>query len=106
MKDLFSVVRDGLKSIVSVGDMCESIVVDGGGIFINGKKVEGVDRSGDIQINVNGNVSGNIQVNAGNVEVHGDVDGDIRVNAGNVDCGDVSGDVHTTCGNVTMKRKG
>ena len=78
-----------------------NITINNGKVIVDGKVVQG-DMSGDIHVEIHGNVQ-NIKC-SGHVTVHG--------NAGYIDCGgacevggDVCGDIdagtHINCGNVT-----
>lgn len=63
--------------------------------------VEKVDNVGEV--NVSGNVNGDVKTSAGNVSVGGDVDGKVESSCGNVTVkGRVSGDVFCSCGNVKV----
>ncbi len=63
--------------------------------------VGSIDGVGDVDIT--GNVTGDIDTSSGNIEVGGDVGGDIDCACGNVTVrGQVKGDVECSCGNVKV----
>ena len=72
-------------------DSCNRVQVTG-----NVKKID--TTCGDVE--VAGNVEGNIDTSSGNVKVTGDVGGNVDTGSGNVHCQDIAGDVETGSGNV------
>ena len=94
----------------------ENIAISGNQVKVGGKTITVDDPSitiaitGDVgsiegvgDVNVTGNVSGDIDTSSGNIEVGGSVDGDIDCACGNVTVkGSVKGDVDCSCGNVRV----
>lgn len=94
----------------------ENITISGNQVKVGGKTITVDDPhitiavTGDVgsidgvgDINVSGNVGGEINTSSGNIEVGGNVDGDIDCSCGNVTVkGHVKGDVDCACGNVKV----
>ena len=101
MNNIFKVIRDGVDAIVEVFGEPKKVSSSCNSICINGVKVEGIDDARTVTVKVSGNC-GEIELESGNVEVKGNVEGDIDVDAGNVRCGKVSGKISVMCGNVSI----
>ena len=48
--------------------------------------------------------SGNIQSQSGDIEIEGNVSGNVSTMSGNVDCGNIQGSVSTMSGNIKYKK--
>jgi len=73
-------------------DYCERIQVNGSVKRIN-------TTSGDVE--VSGNVDGDVETVSGDVDIEGNVDGNVKTVSGDVECLDVSGSVSTMSGDIT-----
>jgi phage baseplate assembly protein gpV len=51
-------------------------------------------------INIKGNVEGNVNADAGNISIEGDVKGNVTADCGNISANHISGSVSTDCGNI------
>jgi hypothetical protein len=51
-------------------------------------------------INIKGNVEGNVNADAGNISIEGDVRGNVTADCGNISANHISGNVSTDCGNI------
>ena len=51
-------------------------------------------------INIKGNVEGNVNTDAGNISIEGDVIGNVTADCGNISANHISGSVSTECGNI------
>lgn len=51
-------------------------------------------------INIKGNVEGNVSADAGNISIEGDVRGNVTADCGNISANHISGSVSTDCGNI------
>ena len=96
-----------------------SIVVNNGVVYVDGKRVEVPENEKTINITAESIQSlradnchditvkgdaGNIDVSQGSVTVNGSVKGNIEVSQGNVNCGNVGGDIEVSMGNVMSRR--
>jgi hypothetical protein len=81
-----------------------SVSVINNKVFINGREcTEGEIPSGIDKIIVEGDVS-NLRVDTGNIEIGGDVEGDVHLGTGNIRInGDVGGTPVTSCGNIQIQ---
>lgn len=105
MPNIWTVVKDGVKSIVNVTGTCNSVQVSGGTVIVNGNVVSGLSDSKVIEVVVHGDVHGNVDSDCGNIKVNGNVDGDIDASCGNVEVrGSCGGDIDVSCGNVRTGR--
>ena len=80
-----------------------SLEINSNGITINGKKV--VDKTSDLQIQVNGNLDKLVVDECDYVEVSGDVK-NVKTMSGDVECKNVTGDVSTVSGDIECKNIG
>lgn len=85
---------------VSISGSVQSIRNDSSGVYINGKKVDGLGGEKDVIIEGDLNLDGNLKVESGSLIVKGNVTAK-KVDCTNIDCGDVAGDIDAT--NVTAK---
>lgn len=51
-------------------------------------------------INIKGNVEGNVNTDAGNISIEGDVIGNVTADCGNISANHISGNATTDCGNI------
>ena len=51
-------------------------------------------------INIKGNVEGNVNTDAGNISIEGDVKGNVKSDCGNISANHITGQISTYCGNV------
>ena len=94
-----------------------SLVINGDGVFVNGKpladfsKLEAKEISvtitGDVHkvencdtVQVNGNVH-EVESVSGDVQVHGVIHGDVETISGHIKAGTINGDCQTVSGNIT-----
>lgn len=89
------------KSIQVSGNGNLSVVQTNAGVFINGKKVDGIENEKQITIFVDGNVTGDVSVDCGDIEIKGNVGKGVKTTSGSINCGDVSGSVKATSGNIS-----
>ena len=103
MNGFFEVVKKGLEAIVNVASGTSVHVSSDANsrIVINGHVVEGIDECKSVKVIVNGNAE-SVTLDVGNIEINGDVSGNVKASCGNVTCGKVSGGIHASCGNVTV----
>lgn len=72
-------------------------------IVINGDVEGGVElSSGDITIG--GSVSGKVSTKSGDIRIAGNTTGDVSSMSGDVNCGSVVGDIRTVTGNVVSRK--
>lgn len=88
-----------LASDVEENDKVINITIN----LAQGSVIEHLDIESCDTININGNCK-RVKTNMGDINVTGDVEGDIHTNMGDIECGNVHGDAHTNMGNVRFRR--
>ena len=93
-----------------------SVSVKNGEVYIDGKLIDDIPSRTYIEItvigdckevttdagniNIKGNVEGNVSNDAGNIYIEGDVSGNVTIDTGNIIANHISGNVSTDCGNI------
>ena len=93
-----------------------SVSVKNGEVYIDGKLIDDSPSKTHIEItvigdckevttdagniNIKGNVEGNVVSDAGNISVEGYVNGNVTIDTGNVIANHIYGSVSTDCGNI------
>lgn len=80
------------------GDL-QSLDLPMGDVNITGN-VLGDVKCGQGDIDISGYVNSTVKNNQGNIDIKGNVNGDVKNEMGNINCGDVSGNVRTEMGNI------
>ena len=94
----------------------ENITISGNQVTVGGQTITvdepriNITITGDVgsiegvgDVDITGNVTGDIDTSSGNIEVGGDVGGDIECACGSVTVrGQVKGDIECSCGNVKV----
>ncbi|MGL4673279.1 MAG: hypothetical protein ACRCXK_00315 [Wohlfahrtiimonas sp.] len=99
-RNKITMVHNG-KSIQVSGNGNLSVVQTSQGVFINGKKVDGIENEKQINLVVTGDVTGDVYVDCGDIKVNGSVGNNVKATSGSIKCGDVKGSVKATSGNIS-----
>lgn len=84
-----------------------NMTIINGKIILDGKEVKDFEDEKVINIVIEGNYSGDLNVDSCNfIKVRGDVKGNIKSTNGKIECKNVEGDVEATNGNINCENIG